>query len=267
MLFEFSFDIVSSMFIDTHAHLDFPKYDSDRDEVISRAREGGIDYIVNVGSTLEGSRRSVELSRKYEFIYHAIAIHPHYAGKVDKQGLKELEELASSSEVRAIGETGLDYCKNLSSPEAQEELFRYCINLARKFNLPLIIHSRDSAEDTLRILKEENAHDLRGVLHCFSYPWSVAEKILEMGFYISVAGQLTFPTSSALRDTVKRIPVERMLLETDCPFLAPQKFRGKRNEPLYVKYIAEELSCIYGKSIEEIARITSQNAKELFKIP
>jgi len=254
------------MFIDTHAHLDFPDYNPDRVEVIKRTQQEGIDYIINVGSSLEGSRRSVEFVQKYDFIYAAIAIHPHHSEEINKNSLKELEEMAALPKVVAIGETGLDFYKNLSAPPAQEKLFRYCIKLAHKFNLPIMIHSRDAADDTLRILKEEKAEELGGVLHCYSYPWAIAEQILNIGFYISVAGQVTFPKAHTLRDVVARIPLERMLLETDCPFLAPQKFRGKRNEPAYVKYIAEELSHIYGISIEDIAQITSQNAKKLFKI-
>ncbi|MBL7170722.1 MAG: TatD family hydrolase [Candidatus Omnitrophica bacterium] len=252
--------------IDTHAHLDFPQYNQDREELIKRTQQEGIDYIINVGTTLAGSRRSIELAKKYDFIYASVAIHPHYAEEIDDQGLKDLEEIASSPKVVAIGETGLDFYKNLSSPQAQEKLFRWSIRCAQKLSLPLIIHSRDAAEDTLRILQEEKGEKLRGVLHCYSYPWPIAEKILQMGFYISVAGQVTFPKSQTLRDVVKGIPPERMLLETDCPFLAPQEFRGKRNEPAYVKYIARELSNIYGLSIKDIALITSQNAKKLFKI-
>jgi len=254
------------MFIDTHAHLDFPDYNPDREEVIKRTQEQGVDYIINVGATLEGSKRSLELAEKYDFIYAAIAIHPHHAGDADENILKELEELASCPKVVAIGETGLDFYRNLSEPQSQEKLFRYCIKLARKFSLPLIIHSREAGDDTLRILEEENVEELGGVLHCYSYPVDIAEKILNMGFYISVAGQVTFPKAQGLRDVVKKIPSERMLLETDCPFLAPQKFRGKRNEPAYVRYIAGELGNIYGLSIDDIANITSQNAKRLFKI-
>lgn len=254
------------MFIDTHAHLDFPDYDSDREEVIRRTLDEGIDYIINVGSSIGGSRASLELAGRYDFIYSAVAVHPHHAQEIDEKSLNELEEMASSPKVVAIGETGLDFYKNLSSAESQEKLFKYSIGLARKFTLPIIIHSREAAEDTLRILREEKAEEVAGVLHCYSYPWHVAEEILQMGFYISVAGQVTFPKSRTLREVVKRIPVDRMLLETDCPFLAPQDFRGKRNEPGYVKYIAMELSRIYGLSIEEIASITSQNAKKIFKL-
>lgn len=260
------------MFIDTHAHLDFPDYDSDREEVIRRSREEGVEYIINVGTSLEGSRASLGLADKYEFIYAAIAVHPHHAEEIKNQGLKdldgleELEKLAASPKVVAIGETGLDYYKNLSPRNSQEKLFRNSIRLARKRGLPLIIHSRESSEDTIRILKEERGEELGGVMHCFSYPWHIAQQVLDMGLYISVAGQITFPKSQELREVVKKIPPEKMLLETDCPFLAPQEFRGKRNEPSYVKYMAQELGSIYGLSINELARITSQNAKRLFKL-
>lgn len=254
------------MFIDTHSHLDFPDYKEDREEVISRARTEGLDYIINVGASLEGSRTALSLAEKYDFVYAAIGIHPHQAGEVSHNELGELEKLAQSKKVVAIGETGLDYYKNLSSREAQEKLFRYSIKLARNLKLPLIIHSREAAEDTLRILKEEKGEECGGVLHCYSYPWLIAEHILHLGFYISVAGQITFPKAQDLREVVKRIPPERMMLETDCPFLAPQAVRGKRNEPAHIKYIARELSQIYGLTLADIGRITSLNAKKLFKL-
>lgn len=252
------------MFIDTHAHLDFPEYSSDREGVISRARSEGVDFIINVGTTVEGSRASLELAGKYDFIYAAIAVHPHYAGDIEDRHLREMEEMGSSQKVVAIGETGLDFYKDISPRKTQEAIFRSFIRIARRLKLPLIIHSREASEDTLKILKEEKGEEYGGVLHCYSYPWSVAEHLLHMGFYISVAGQVTFPTSHALREVVKKIPPERMLLETDCPFLAPQPFRGKRNEPAYVKHIAHQLSQIYGLSTEDIARISTLNARHLF---
>ena len=254
------------MFIDTHAHLDFPDYNADREEVISRARQEGLDYLINVGSSLEGSRAALSLAKEYDFIYAAVGIHPHHAAEISEKELQELERLARSSKVVAIGETGLDYYKNLSPRKEQEELFRFSIRLARKLKLPLIIHSREAAQDTLRLLNEEKGEENSGVLHCYSYPWPIAEHILHMGFYISVAGQVTFPKAQNLREVVKKIPPERMMLETDCPFLAPQEVRGKRNEPAYVKYIAEELSQIYGLTLGDIGRITSLNARKLFKL-
>ncbi len=252
--------------IDSHCHLDFDKFAGDRDEVISRAREEGVELIVNVGTSLEGSKKSLELAEKYAFIYAAVGIHPHQAEKVKEDDYRILEGLAKNDKVVAIGETGLDYYHHLAAPEKQKENFRRQIALAKKRKLPLIIHNREADEDTLSILKEEKAEEVGGILHCFSGSRALAQECLELGFYISVAGQITYPNAQSLREAVKELPTDRLLLETDSPFLAPQAQRGKRNEPAFVRYIAEELARLHHLSREDIFRITTGNAKHFLGI-
>lgn len=258
------------MFIDTHCHLDFIEFDSDRDEVIKRAKDSGIDYIINVGSALKASQAAVELSKRYDFIYAAIGIHPHDADTVSDDTILEMRELAKNDKVVAIGEVGLDY---YSTPEhrctshqkdIQKDTFKKFINLAKELNLPLIIHSRDAGNDMLRLLKEEQV--TKAVLHCFSEDEEFLNGILSLGIYISFAGNITFKNADNLRALAKKVPVEKLLLETDAPFLAPQVVRGKRNEPAYIKYLSQELASFYGLSIQDIARITSLNANTLFGI-
>lgn len=252
--------------IDSHCHLDFDNFNEDRDKVISRAREKGIELIVNVGTNLEGSKKSVELAKKHAFIYAAVGIHPHEAGKVKKNDYRILENLARSNKVVAIGETGLDYYRNLTPKDKQKENFRRQIALAKKLKLPLIVHNREAGEDTLSILKEERAEVAGGILHCFSGSRTLAQECLKLGFYISVAGQITYPNAQNLREAVKNLPTDRLLLETDSPFLAPQARRGKRNEPAFIHYTAEELARLHHLSREDIFRITTSNAKHILGI-
>ena len=253
------------MLIDTHCHLDFKDFDPDRDEVINRARAKGVSRIINVGSSLEGSRRSIELSEKYDFVYAAVGIHPHDAEKADKDALKELENLASSDKVVAIGEIGLDYYRNLSPADVQKKTFREFIRLSKKLDLPLIIHNRGSHKDMLGILKEEfNNETINGVMHCFSGDEDFLKACLDLGLYISFTCNLTFKNADNLRSLAKGVPMEKLLLETDAPFLTPQEYRGKRNEPAYITFLAEAFSKIHSLSVEDIGRITSHNANELF---
>lgn len=252
--------------IDSHCHLDFDKFNGDRDEVISRAQEEGVEFIINVGTSLEGSKKSVALARKHEFIYAAVGLHPYEAGKVKEEDYGTLEGLAKNGKVVAIGETGLDYCRNLTPRDKQRECFRRLIALAKKRKLPLMVHNREADEDTLSILKEEKAGEVGGILHCFSGRQVLARKCLELGFHISVAGQITYPNAKGLRQAVREFPTNRLLLETDSPFLAPQPRRGKRNEPAFVRYVAEELARLHGLSQEDISRITTLNVKHLLRI-
>ncbi len=254
------------MLIDSHCHLDFDKFAGDRDEVISRARKERVELIVNVGTSLERSKKSIELAKKYEFIYATIGIHPHEAGKVKEDDYGILEGLAENSKVVAVGETGLDYYRNLTPKDKQKECFRRQIALAKKLKLPLIVHNREADEDTFSILKEEKAKEIGGILHCFSGNWALARKCLKLGFYISVAGQITYPNAQNLREVVKELPTDRLLIETDSPFLAPQPQRGERNEPAFVRYVAEALAKLHHLSREDISRITTLNAKHLLGI-
>lgn len=250
------------MFIDTHCHLDFEDFDNDRDELIERSHREGIDYIINIGSSLQGSERSVELSRQYDFIYASVGIHPHEADSFDDRALHRIEELAAEKKVAAIGEIGLDYFKNYSKAQNQKALFRALLKSASDLSLPVIIHSRNAQEDTLKIIKETLPKKV--VVHCFSGDSSFLSQCMDLGFFVSFTCNITYKKAPDLRELVKSVPLERFLLETDCPFLPPEGLRGKRNEPLYVKRLAEEVAYLRQMSVEEIGRITSNNAKRFF---
>jgi len=253
------------IFIDTHAHLDFPEYSSDLEAVIGRAAEAGIRFLIDVGTDPHKSARAVEIAEKYDGVFAAVGVHPHYAGKMTEEDWHHLEALVSHRKVVAIGEIGLDYYRLASPKDEQKALFLRLITLARNVPLPVIIHSRDAHEDTLAILKESAGH-LVGVMHCFSGDESLAREVLEMGFYISFAGNITFPKAEGLRRVARFVPIERLLLETDSPFLAPQVHRGKRNEPAWVIELAKALAEIKDLSLEDVARITTLNAYQLFGV-
>lgn len=252
------------MLIDTHCHLDFPQFDQDRPDVVSRAKNEGIGYIINIGSSLEGSRRSLELADSFNEIYATVGVHPHEADKTD-EGLEDLlNGLAKNNKVVAIGEIGLDYYKNYSQGENQRRLFKQLVRLAKDLGLPLVIHSRDAQEDTLKILKD--AMPLSAVVHCFSGDGNFLKECLDLGFFVSYTCNITYKKAQGLRELVKITPLERMMLETDAPYLPPEGLRGKRNEPSYVKLLAREIAGIKGASSERIAEITTENAKSFFKI-
>jgi len=252
------------MLIDTHCHLDFPEFDSDRDEVIKRAKEQSVDYIINIGSSLKGSQKAVELAQKYESIYATVGIHPHEADKFDKKEEDSIRALAGEEKVVAIGETGLDYYKNYSKAQNQKLLFTALISLAKDFNLPLVIHTRQAEDDTLNILKE--AIPIKAVVHCFSGDGNFLKKCLDLGFLISFTCNITYKKAENLRDLVRIVPLDRLMLETDAPFLSPEGFRGKRNDPAQVKLLAEEIAGIKEISLDEVAEATTKNAREFFNL-
>ncbi|MCF6157137.1 MAG: YchF/TatD family DNA exonuclease [wastewater metagenome] len=254
------------MIIDTHAHLDFPEYKIDLDAVLSRAKEAHVGYIINVGTSLTSSKKSVALANQFKNIYASIGIHPHDASKISEQDWQTLQLFAKESKVVAIGETGLDYYRNRSPREEQQRMFHKHLDLAKDHNLPVIIHCRDASEDCLNILNSHKNGTLKGVVHCFSGTKETAERFLDLGLYISFTGTITFPNADALREAAKTVPVERILLETDSPFLAPQGKRGERNEPSYLSFTIPTLANIYGLSIKDIERITTFNAYKLFGI-
>ena len=254
------------MIIDTHCHLDFKDFDNDRDSVIDRAREKGVVRIINVGSSIEGSRHAVELAKKYDMVHASIGIHPHEAGSVTDKIIEEIKNLAHQDKVVAIGEVGLDYYRNLSSKDSQQIVFKKFIDLAYQLKLPLIIHSREADSDMLRILKDEKDKRLTGVVHCFSGSREFLKECLDIGFYISFTCNLTFKKAEALRGVAKVAPMERVLLETDAPYLSPEGLRGKRNEPAHLTYLVDEWVKLSGLSKEDIERITTHNANELFKL-
>jgi TatD DNase family protein len=256
------FTKVEVILIDTHAHLDLPQFDRDRAAMIARAREEGIG-IITVGIDLESSQRAVRLARGYK-IWAAVGIHPHEAkGHVeDLEGtLAVLEELAQEERVVAIGEIGLDYYRNLSPKEGQLQVFRAQLELARRLDLPVIVHDREADEDVLPILKEAGA---RGVVHSFSSPLKVAEELLASGLYLGFSGPVTFP-GAAQREVVAQVPLERVLVETDAPYLTPVPYRGRRNEPRYVRYVAQAIAELKGIAVDEVEKQTTKNARRLFR--
>ena len=254
------------MLIDTHAHLEMREFSDDRDDVIQRAREAGVEYIVTIGTTVESSRDAVMLADKYDFIYAAVGIHPHEVKDILHPAYEILRHFAQHKKVVAYGEVGLDYHYEHSPRTDQKRKFRDMLREARELGLPVIIHDRDAHEDTLQILSEEWSPDLGGVMHCFSGDLEMANKVIEMGLSISVAGPVTFPKAESLREVVRQIPIEHLLIETDSPYLAPQAVRGKRNEPAYVRHTAAAIAAIKGLSFDDVARITSFNAMQLFGI-
>jgi len=253
--------------IDTHAHLDHEQFDKDRAAVIVRARENGISHMLSVGCDLASSRANVALSESQPNIFAAVGIHPHDAGQADEAGIAELKAMiANSQKIVAVGEIGLDFYRDRSPRDVQRLAFRRQIALARETGLPIIVHDRDAHEEVLQILKEENASEIGGVLHCFSGDTAMAKACLELGFFLSFPGTITYPKNAPARDVVRSIPIDHLLVETDCPYLAPQAFRGRRNEPAHVRHTAEMVAEIKGLTIEDVARITSLNAFKLFGI-
>lgn len=253
------------MLFDSHAHIDDEKFDADRDEVIARARENGVTGIINVGACMASSARSVALAEQYESIYAAVGIHPHDAKDTQEADYEQLAAWSKQDKVVAIGEIGLDYYYDLSPRDVQRAVFVRQIDVARQMNMPFIVHDRDAHGDVMDILKKE-AKGLPGVLHCFSGSLEMAREVIKMGFYISIAGPVTFKNAAKLPEIVANVPLERLLVETDCPYLTPHPHRGKRNEPAYVKLVAQQVANLRGINLSDLAVATSANVKKLFKI-
>jgi TatD DNase family protein len=255
------------MLIDTHTHLDDARYNEDREAMISRAREAGIGAFVTIGCDLATSRAAVALANQHDFVYASIGVHPHEVKHISDDWYDEFRRLVKNKKVVAYGEIGLDYHYNHSPPKEQRQRFREQIQLARELNLPVIIHTREAQDDTIAILKEEKASEIGGVFHCFSGDAWLAKDALDLGFYLSFSGILTFQNATMLRDIAKNTPLDRVLIETDCPYLTPVPHRGKRNEPAYVTHVAKQLAAIHPElSLEQIEQHTTENAKRLFKI-
>jgi len=250
------------MLIDTHCHLDFPVFDPDRNLVIERASCAGISYFINIGATLESSAASCELAQRIPSVYATVGVHPHDADDFDSETEDRLKELAKKNKVVAIGEIGLDYYRNLSSQDKQRHVFTRQIKLAKELNLPLVIHSRQAEKEVMQILK--TLMPIRAVIHCFSGDENFLKACLDCGFFISYTCNITYKKAQNLRDMLKITPLEKLMLETDAPYLSPEGFRGKRNEPLQIKLLAEEASRIKGVSFGELADKTTQNAKGFF---
>ncbi len=254
------------MLIDSHAHLDMEEFHEDLEAVIERAVNGGIENIVTMGIDLESSIKALALAQRYDFIYSTVGFHPHDADKVTDARLLELQGLAKETKVVAWGEIGLDFFRNRSPKEKQIEAFKTQLEIANSLNLPVIIHNREADNETIEILKSHAKGIHKGVIHCFSSDYEAALAFMDMGFYISIPGVVTFTNAAKLKDVAKQIPLDRMLVETDCPFLAPVPKRGKRNEPLYVTYTARMIADLRGMPYEEIAAITTRNSKNLYNI-
>jgi len=254
------------MLFDTHTHYDDELFKEDRHETIMRAYNSGVRLIVNASQDISTSVESIALSQKYDFIYAAVGIHPHNSGMISTKAAGTLEGLASHRRVVAIGETGLDYYYENSPRDSQKTWLKIQLALARNLNLPVIIHDRDAHEDILKIIREEPVKDAGGVFHCFSGSVEMAKELIDHNFYISIGGPVTFKNAKRAVEVVKAVPDDRLLIETDCPYLTPEPYRGKRNESGYIRFVAEKIAEIKGVSFEEIARITTENAKRLFRI-
>ncbi|MDP4085433.1 MAG: TatD family hydrolase [Bacillota bacterium] len=254
------------MLFDTHAHLNDQQYDEDLKDVISRALDGGVSTMVVVGFDRPTIKRAMELTDRYDFIYACVGWHPVDAIDMTEEDLIWIEKLASHPKVVALGEMGLDYYWDKSPKEIQKEVFRKQIRLAKKVKLPIVIHNRDATADVVEILKEEGAKEVGGVMHCFSGSPEIAKECINMNFYISLGGPVTFKNAKRPKEVAEEIPLEKLLIETDCPYLAPHPYRGKRNEPSYVKLVAEQIAEIKGISVEKVAETTTNNAKRLFGI-
>jgi TatD DNase family protein len=257
------------LLVDSHAHIDARLYAKDRDQVIARAEDAGVRFIINAGFDLESSRASLKLAQQYAGVFVALGFHPHNAARMRDGDLDILAQLSQEPKVVAIGEIGLDFYRNLSPKEAQIEAFKRQLELAETLGLPVIIHSRNAEEEVFAILAEwagrQKSQHL-GVLHCFSGDRELAERYIALGFFLSLAGPVTYPASNTAQ-IVSDIPLNRLLIETDCPFLTPLPYRGKRNEPAYLPLVVEKIGQIRGLSVAEVAENTTQNAVQLFRLP
>jgi TatD DNase family protein len=254
------------MLVDSHAHLQWTSFDKDRERVINRAMEADVKYIVNIGYDLDGSKKAIELAEKYEGLYATIGMHPHNASEFNEKVLDGLRRLSENPKVVAIGEIGLDYYRNLSPKAAQQKAFEAQLILAQELELPVVIHDRDAHADVLKTLSKFKGK-LTGVMHCFSGSLEMAEQCVKMDYYISFAGPITFPNANKLHETAKTIDLDKILIETDCPWLAPQEMRGKRNEPAFLPFTAEKIANIRGISLDALAEATTKNTKQIFQLP
>jgi TatD DNase family protein len=255
------------MLIDTHAHLDMKEFDGDRESVLERAINGGISHIITVGIDLESSQHALKLAHAHDMIYATVGCHPHNADRFDARHLDRMAQIASDPKVVGWGEIGLDFFRRYASPEHQKKSFRLQLEISRDLNLPVVIHDREAHDEVLQILTKMGKGENRGVIHCFSGDVNLAEHLLKLGYFISIPGTLTYPKADQVRAVASTMPLNRMLVETDSPFLAPVPKRGKRNEPLFVTFTAHEIARLRGIPFEEVALATSSNARTLFGLP
>lgn len=254
------------MIFDSHAHYDDEAFDGDREELLSSMEEAGIGRIVNVGASIKGVSDTVKLAGTYPFLYGAVGIHPDHVGELDEEKIEWLRELTQEEKIVAVGEIGLDYHWDIEPREKQKEWFSRQLALSREVSLPVIVHSRDAARDTFDILKAEHAGSAGGVIHCYSGSKEMARDYLELGYYIGIGGVVTFKNAKGIKEVAKYVPLDRILVETDCPYLAPAPNRGKRNSSLYLPYIIEEIAELKGVSSEEVEQKTYENAMRMYGI-
>ncbi len=255
------------MLIDSHVHLDDKRFDRDRKYLIENLKENNVELVINIGADLQTSKNSVNLAKEYENIYATVGVHPHSAKEVTDEVLEEIKQLAEEEKVVAIGEIGLDYHYDYSPRDIQRKQFKAQLKLAKELDLPVVIHSREVTQETFDIIKAEvEDGGLTGVLHAFSGSVEIAREYIKLGFLISIGGPLTFKNARVVKEVAKEIPLEHMIIETDSPYLTPVPYRGKRNEPIFVKYVAKEIAKIKDIDIEEVIKTTNENTKRLFRI-
>ena len=253
------------MIFDTHAHYDDSQFEKDRDMVLASMPELGVGTIVNVSASYDSCRQAVALAEKYPFVYAAVGIHPDEVGALNEETFAEMKKLFQHKKVVAVGEIGLDYYWDNEPHDVQQEWFIRQVELARELDLPVLIHSREAAADTMYVMKTY-AQGLRGVIHCYSYSREMAEEYVKMGFYIGIGGVVTFKNAKKLKEVAKAVPLKRIVLETDCPYMAPEPFRGRRNQSSYLRYVAEKIAELKDISTEEVIAVTEENARKLYRL-
>ena len=257
---------MSRELFDTHAHLHVPEFDGDRAEMMARARQAGVTRMLTIGTEVPTSRAAIALAEAEPDVWATVGVHPHDAADADAGVLTEIERLAGGPRVVAVGEIGLDFFRDLSPRDVQERVFRHLIGLARRVRKPVVVHCRDAHAEVLAILGEEGASEVGGIMHCFSGDVEIARRCLDLGLLVSLAGPVTYPNARALPDVARFVPADRLVIETDCPFLPPQGYRGKRNEPAYLALTAARVAELRGEPLEEFARRASDNARRLLRL-
>ena len=254
------------MIIDTHAHYDDEQFDEDRSSLLKELHQSGIERIVNIGCSLESGKRTIALTREFDFVYGALGFHPDSIKNVTEEQFSWLKEHVLEDKIVAVGEIGLDYYWDKEHCELQKEWFARQMDLARQVSKPIVVHSRDAAKDTLDVMKAEQAQTIGGVIHCFSYGIEMAREYLNMGYYLGIGGVVTFKNAKKLVEVVEYAPLDRIVLETDCPYLSPEPNRGKRNQSGNLEYVAQKIAEIKNKTYEEVVAITNVNAKQLYRM-
>jgi TatD DNase family protein len=254
------------MLIDSHAHLEMPEFKRDLETVIQRAKESGVEYIFTVGTEKKDWKSALQIAHSFPSIYAIIGVHPHNAKEIDNETYIVLKGLCKDEKVKAFGEIGLDFFRNLSPRDIQLKRFREQIGLAKEVKLPIVIHDREAHQETMEILRSERAEECGGIIHCFSGDYEMAKTCIDMGFFISIPGTITFKKADGFREIVSKIPLDSLLIETDAPFLTPEPYRGKRNEPGFVRYTAQKMAEVKKLAFEKVAEVTTENALRVYKL-